>query len=125
MKISNRILENWTIRAQCTGDGFNVCSPCNHFLQLGYKDIVYRKFIRNFVFFKITGTTYGFICNICHCFTPIDKSFIPNELKHSCPQVADINSPFYQELSPKEKELSMALYAPSKDLVPLKREESL
>ena len=111
MKLRNSNFKNWSLNVQCHGNKYWLDKhlSCCRFSELSYKDIVCRKFIVNLFFIKYTRIVYGFICNSCRCFTIIDHSFIPAYIKNSCLQVADLNSPFYGELSYEERLLSKNL----------------
>lgn len=108
LKKGNYKLQDWSLEVECTGNGWtNNNRPCHSILELEDGDIVKRKYQRYGC--NYPSTSYGFICSECHCFTEIDESLIPKEIKKYCPQVAAKGSDYYSELTDEEKKLSEVL----------------
>ena len=108
LKKGNYKLQDWSLEVECTGKGWhNDNRPCHSILKLEDGDIVKRKYQGYGE--SCPSTYYGFICNECHCFTEIDESLIPDEIKRYCPQVAGKGSDYYSELTDEEKKLSEVL----------------
>lgn len=53
--------------------------------------------------------SYGFICPVCNCFTEIDKSMIPENIKQNCLSVAARGSDCWNSLTDEEKKISEVL----------------
>ncbi len=98
----NYKLPDWSMEARCTGAGCGQKhKPCYSKWKLEDGDIVKRKFGGEIC--------YGFICPDCHCFTILDETELPDNVKAYCLQVAAKGSKEYEELTEKEKILSEGL----------------
>ena len=98
-------VRNWSLQVECTGESWNQKGkkPCHSILKLEDGDIVKRE---GSCTFEGDFIAYGFICPECKCFTEIDETKIPKEIKKYCPQVAAKGSDAYEKLTAKEKALS-------------------
>ena len=73
--------ETWSIQVDCTGGTWEQHEkvPCGSTLEINAEDIYKRGW---FKYPDYDGTSYGFVCPICGCFTDIDENILSKHLKN-------------------------------------------
>ena len=74
-------LENWSEVVICTGGSWNQNGkvPCGSSLEINADDLLARNWSK---YPNYSGTDYGVICPVCHCFTELKEDKLTNELKN-------------------------------------------
>jgi hypothetical protein len=83
--------EDWKLEVICTGKYWDQDTkvPCGSKLEIEINDIIKRKWYK---YPDYEGTSYGFICPVCGCFSEIEEKYLSMYIKNMAKDYSDFNT---------------------------------